>query len=74
MTPQEIFDYKTSWLKKCTNIVSVHDDLEFEAKRWCRTNLKQHQWNFYKFTDIYEHSFYFETAEMKKEFERFMQP
>jgi hypothetical protein len=73
MTPQEIFDYKTSWLKNCLNIVSVHDDLEFEAKRWCKNNLKQHQWSFHKFTDIYEHSFYFETVEMKNEFERFMQ-
>lgn len=73
MTPQEIFDYKTSWLKNCRNISVVHDDLEFDAKRWCKTNLKQHQWDFVKFTDVYEHSIYFETTDMKDDFERSQQ-
>lgn len=70
MTPQEIFDYKTSWLKDCHNISTVHDDLEFDAKRWCKENLQQHQWSFTKFTDIYEHSIHFEKEEFKTKFEK----
>jgi hypothetical protein len=72
MTPQEIFDYKVTWQKDCRNISTVHDDLEFDAKRWCKDNLEQHQWDFCKFTDMYEHSIYFETEDMKNNFERFM--
>lgn len=72
MTPQEIFEYKLRWHKISSNIVKVHSDLEFDAKRWCRANLKQHQWDYSKFTDMYEDTFYFETAEMKDNFERFM--
>ena len=72
MTPQEIFEYKLRWHKISSNIVKVHSDLEFDAKRWCKTNLKQHQWDFSKYTAAYEDTFYFETAEMKDNFERFM--
>ncbi len=72
MTPIEIFEYKLRWHKTSSNIVKVHDDLEFDAKMWCKANLKQHQWDFVKFTDVYEHSIYFETADMKDDFERYM--
>lgn len=70
MTPQEIFDYKTTWLKGCRNISTFHTDLKYDAKAWCKANLKQHQWSFCEFTDVYEHSIYFETADMKDNFER----
>lgn len=70
MLPLEIVDYKTKWLKNCHNISTFDIDLEFDAKRWCRENLKQHQWDFTKFTDTYQHSIYFETTEFKTEFER----
>jgi hypothetical protein len=70
MLPLEIVDYKTKWLKDCNNISTFDSDLEFDAKRWCRENLKQHQWDFCKFTAVYEHSIYFEMNEFKTEFEK----
>jgi hypothetical protein len=70
MTPIEIFEYKLNWHKSSSNIVKVHSDLEFESKRWCRQNLKQHQWDFSKYTNVYEDTFYFETEEMKRQFEK----
>jgi hypothetical protein len=70
MTPIEIFEYKLKWHKTSSNIVKMHSDLEFESKRWCRQNLKQHQWDFSKYTNVYEDTFYFETEEMKRQFEK----
>jgi hypothetical protein len=32
--------------------------------------LKQHQWDFSKYTDVYEDTFYFETIEFKDLFEK----
>ena len=72
MLPLEIVDYKTKWLKTCINIVKIHEDFEFDAKQWCKKNLMKHQWNFVKYTDVYEHSIYFETNEMKTNFEGFI--
>lgn len=72
MLPLEIVDYKTKWLKKCVNIVKIDEDFEFDAKQWCKTNLLQYQWDFTKYTDVYEHSIYFETNEMKTKFEGFI--
>lgn len=69
MLPLEIVDYKTKWLKDCLNISLFHSDLEFEAKQWCRKNLLQHQWDFTKFTGVYEHSIHFEKEEFKTKFE-----
>lgn len=60
MTPQEIFDYKIGWLKSCEHRVNINEDLDYAAKRWCRENLKQHQWDFTRYTDIYEHTISFE--------------
>lgn len=73
MTPQEIFDYKVDWLQRTANISVVHSDSEFEAKRWCKKNLLKHQWDFSKYTNVYEDTFRFETDKMKQDFERFME-
>lgn len=70
MLPLEIVDYKTKWLKDCHNISTFDSDLEFDAKRWCRENLEQQQWDFTKFTGVYEHSIHFETDKFKTEFEK----
>lgn len=73
MTPIEIFEYKLRWHKTSSNVVKVHSDLEYESKRWCKLNLKHHQWDFSKYTAVYEDTFYFETADMKDNFERSLQ-
>jgi hypothetical protein len=69
MTPQEIFDYKVKWLQQTVNASQVHSDLEWEAKQWCKKNLEQHQWDFSKYTDVYEDTFRFETKEIKDLFD-----
>jgi hypothetical protein len=71
MTPQEIFDYKTKWLKTA-HIVKVNSDLDIEGKRWCRQNLERQEWSFSSYTDVYEHTFYFENAESAKQFESWL--
>lgn len=59
MTPQEISDYKQQWLKDCFH-VRLHSDLVDQGKTWCRRTLERHQWSMSKWTDVYEHTFYFE--------------
>jgi len=68
MTPQEIHEYKIKWLMQCEYHVEINEDLDYSAKRWCRQNLKQHQWHFTSHTDIYAHTLSFETREFKLQF------
>lgn len=68
MTPQEISEYKQRWMNNGAFQIRVHSDLEFECKLWCKKNLEQHQWKFAKYTDHYEHSFYFERQMMSQQF------
>jgi hypothetical protein len=68
MTPLEIFEYKFSWLPGF--VVTLHSDLELEGKRWCRKNIEQHLWSFTSYSDIYEHTFYFQKAEHAQQFEQ----
>jgi len=58
MTPQEIFEYKLKWAPGY--IVSIHSDLDWEAKKWCRAHLGQWQWVHESYTDVYEHTYRFE--------------
>ena len=69
MTPQEITNYKTEWMKHCTNLATINEDSDLQAKRWCRANLKQQEWHFVPYTDVYEHSILFEHAESCEAFE-----
>jgi hypothetical protein len=69
MTPQEIHDYKTRWLIKNGNPVKIHSDLDVEGKFWCRRNLERHQWSMTTWTDIYEHTFFFEDPIAAQNFE-----
>jgi hypothetical protein len=73
MTPIEIFEYKLKWLKESNNVVSFDEFIEYEVKNWCRKNLKQHQWHFTSYTDIYEHSVNFETEGMKEALEQYIE-
>lgn len=69
MTPQEISDYKMSWLSNGGYSVRVHSDLDWQGKNWCRKHLGRHQWSFRSWTDVYEHTFIFEDQEISKKFE-----
>ena len=61
MTPQEIAEYKQRWMSAGNNNpVRLHSDLDVAGKDWCRKYLERHQWSFSKYTDHYEHTFYFE--------------
>jgi hypothetical protein len=70
MTPQEIDDYKTKWLTGPGRgyPVKIHSDLDVDGKDWCRRNLERHQWSFTKYTDVYEHTFYFESQLHSQQF------
>lgn len=68
MTPQEIYEYKTKWMIDASNPVKICSDLDVEGKLWCRRNLERHQWSFSKYTDHYEHTFYFEDQKMSQQF------
>lgn len=70
MTPQERFEYKLKWMRIGSNSVEIHSDLEFDAKQWCKKNIEQHQWNFIKYTDVYEDTFMFESEEIAMKFEK----
>ena len=68
MTPQEISEYKQRWMSSGAFQIKSHSDLEFECKLWCKKNLERHQWSFRKYTDHYEHTFYFEDQKMSQQF------
>jgi hypothetical protein len=69
MIPLEIFEYKLVWRQRSSFYVSLDTDLEYSAKRWCKNNLEKYQWDFSKYTDMYEDTFYFEKEEYQKRFE-----
>jgi hypothetical protein len=64
MIPQEIADYKQRWMSTGNNNpVRLHSDLDITGKDWCRKHIQRHQWSFSQWTDVYEHTFYFELEE-----------
>ena len=69
MTPQELNEYKMHWMRVANHPVRIHSDLDVEGKDWCRRNLERHEWSFQSWTDVYEHTFYFENAGVSQQFE-----
>mgnify|MGYP007072096878 CR=1 FL=1 len=70
MTPQEISEYKMRWMRENSHSVRLHSDFDTQGKTWCRKNLERHQWKMNTWTNVYEHTFYFEHAEHAKLFEQ----
>ena len=68
MTPQEQHDYKLKWLPGYP--VRLHSDLDVQGKTWCKRNVERHQWSFTTYTNVYEHTFYFELEEHARLFEQ----
>lgn len=69
MTPQEISDYRQKWMANNPSIVKLHSDLEDAGKQWCKQVLEKQQWHFQKWSDVYEHTFYFENIKVAQNFE-----
>ena len=75
MTPVEIFEYKQRWMSSGNNNpVRLHSDVVDRGKSWCRRQLEQHQWSMTQWTDVYEHTFYFEDVRAAQIFEMEMKP
>ena len=69
MTPLEISEYKMRWMANGTCYpVRLHSDLADNGKTWCRRNLERHQWSVATWTDVYEHTFFFEHKHDADEF------
>ena len=68
-TPIEIFEYKRAWRSNACS-VRLHSDLDWQGKDWCRKNLERWQWSFDTYTDVYEHTFWFESKEHAEQFEK----
>ena len=68
MTPNEIVDYKRSWIDTAT-AVRLHSDLRLHGIEWCKGHCAQWEFGFTLWTDIYEHTFIFEDANIAREFE-----
>lgn len=45
MSPDEMNDYKATWLDKASP-VRVRIEMDVEGKRWCRARLERQQWSF----------------------------
>jgi hypothetical protein len=70
MTPQEIADYKQQWMSTGdNNPVRLHSDLDTQGKTWCRRQLERQQWSMTTWTDVYEHTFFFEDIRAAQNFE-----
>ena len=68
-TPLEIFEHK---VKACSLEVRVGEDFDLPGKGWCEKNLSKHSWRFVKYTDVFEHSFFFENEIDARRFEAFI--
>lgn len=69
MTPQEIADYKQRWMSTGNNNpVRLHSDLDTQGKTWCRRTLERHQWSMKTWTNVYEHTFFFEDIRAAQNF------
>ena len=70
MTPQEIADYKQQWMSTGdNNPVRHHSDHDTQGKTWCRRQLERQQWSMTTWTDVYEHTFFFEDIRAAQNFE-----
>ena len=69
MTPQEITDYKRSWIMASYFQAETHTDLRTECVDWCKANCEQHQWDMKRFTDIYGDTVRFELQEHHSAFD-----
>lgn len=68
MTPQQIWDYKMKWLPG--HAVSIHSDLSDHIARHIVTQqLPPHKWHYKKWTNVYEHSYLFESEQDANIFE-----
>jgi hypothetical protein len=73
MTPQEVFDYKTSWLmSRQYYTITAHSDLFRDCLRWCRDNVSRHKWSYSEYTDVWEHTFYFEEEQTALAFDAWL--
>ena len=70
MTPQEIADYKQQWMSTGdNNPVRLHSDLDTQGKTRWRRQLERQQWSMTTWTDVYEHTFFFEDIRAAQNFE-----
>lgn len=60
MTPVELFEYKKRWMRAGGYPVRLHSDLRSEGKDWCKIQCFTQQWDFKKWSNVYEDTFYFE--------------
>ena len=67
-TPQQIYDYKREWMERNGHPVRLHSDLDWKGKDWCRRHLERWQWSFKSYTDVYEHTFFFEFKDDAQDF------
>ena len=72
MTPQQISDYKMRWMRDTAIEFPIHSDMADESKSWCVDNLNKWEWKLTEWTNIYEHTFYFENELFAKEFGKFL--
>ena len=69
MTPLEISEYKQRWMARGTCYpVRLHSDLADKGKTWCRQKLERQQWSVSIWTNVYEHTFFFEYKHDADEF------
>ncbi len=74
MTPIEIAEYKQRWMREGGHPVRLHSDVVDKGKTWCRRQLERHQWSMTKWTNVYEHTFYFEDTLAAQNFAMEMKP
>ena len=65
MTPIEIAEYKHGWMPGYS--VAVHSDVLNPCLTWCKQLAKQ-EWHLTRWSDVYEHTFHFETVVIGQNF------
>lgn len=70
MTPLEISEYKNRWMSTGNPYsVEIHSDFSDPAKAWCKRNLERYEWTMTSWTDVYEHTLFFEKRKSGENFE-----
>lgn len=73
MTPIEIAEYKQKWMASGYNHpVPFHSDYHMYAKDWCKIQLHKSQWNYKRYTNVYEDTMYFEFKQDAENFSNYL--
>jgi len=69
MTPQEISDHKSKWVRASYYEIHTHTDIRAPVINWCKTCCFEWRWDLKTFTESYTDTLRFELKEDLRDFQ-----